>query len=312
MSQSLAPACRPSAACQTAKVRPDFLMIGAAKCGTTTLHQYLARHPQLFLPAEKEPEFFADKFDRGWDWYANLFAAARPGQRRGEASTIYTWWQHYPTCAARIGQSAPHARLIYLLRHPVDRLHSQYAEQLKTARARGRHRPSLATFETFLGEHEHLVRASEYIRYIDEYRRHFPAEALLVLLLEDLHRDPAATLRRACTHIGVDPEVDLTAAGPVTANESRAYLQWQTRLSATRWIRRIPGLETIAGRLLPTHCREAAYQLLERTRGARRSHEQLTPPPIRPATRSQLLERFRPANEQLADYLGRDLSHWNQ
>jgi LPS sulfotransferase NodH len=290
---------------------PDFIIIGAAKSGTTTLYQYLARHPQIAFSSQKEPNFFADQFRRGWDWYTSQFAAARPGQLCGEASTIYTWWQEYPVAAARIGRFAPGARLIYLLRHPVERTYSDYGEQIATHRALGTYGPHLATFESFLNHFPHLVQTSEYIRYIEEYERHFPRSALLCILLEELQHDPAGTLRRVCRHIGVDDTCDLLAAGSVRANEARAYQQWQVRLHLTAGLRRVPFVERLGG-LAPRAWRERAYQFLEGTRFGRGVVRRVQQPPLHAATRASLLERYREATHRLAAYLGRDLDHWHR
>ncbi len=290
---------------------PDFIILGSAKCGTTTLYEYLRRHPQLHMSPHKEPEFFADKFDLGWEWYGALFAEAGPDQLCGEASTIYTWWQEYPTCAARLGRWVPQAKLIYLMRHPVQRTYSDYGEQIKTARALNRLGPHLATFENYLEAYPHLVQAGEYIRYIEEYRRHFPAEAFLFLLLEDLQRDPGAVLRQVCRHLGIDAGVDLLSAGPVHANEARAYQQWQLRLHMTQVLRGIPGFEHLSS-LVPQRLKDCTYHLLERTRRAAGLRARLAPPPMQPATRARLVARFRESNRRLAALLGRDLSHWDQ
>jgi hypothetical protein len=263
------------------------------------------------MSPHKEPEFLADKFHLGWDWYRALFADARPDQLCGEASTIYTWWQEYPRCAARFGRYLPHAKLIYIMRHPVQRTYSDYGEQIKTARALNRLGPHLATFENFLEAYPHLVQAGEYIRYIDEYRKHFPDQAFLFLLLEDLQRDPAAVLRRVCRHLGIDETVDVLGDGEVRANDARAYQHWQLRLRMTQVLRGVPGLEYL-GSLVPKRLRDCTYRLLERTRRADRLRASLEPPPMLPETRALLIERFREPNRRLSALLGRDLSGWNQ
>lgn len=289
---------------------PDFLIIGAAKCGTTTLHQYLARHPQVGMPRKKEPEFFADKFHRGFGWYCGNFAHAQPGQVCGEASPIYTWWQEYPLCAARIGHYLPHAKLIYLVRHPVARTYSQYLEQIKTHLALGRSKPHMASFADFVAHYEHFVAASEYIRYIEEYEQYFPREALLCLLLDDLKRDPTAVLEQVCRHIGVAYDPAMQAAGAVHAKRTTDFVDWQRRLYLTAWLRAIPGAETLAG-YVPRSLRNLGYRLLEHTRAARRAAAAVAPPML-PETRARLIERFRAPNRRLAEYLRRDLSRWNE
>lgn len=291
---------------------PDFVIIGAAKAGTTTLYEYLVRHPELCLSTEKEPEFFADNFARGWAWYASLFAHQQPGQQRGEASTVYTFARKYEQVAERMALAAPHARLIYMLRHPVERLYSDYHEQLKTARIQQRERPELRSFETFIEGRPHLVQASEYIRYVRTYERCFSPDALLCVLLEDLARDPHATLARICEHIGVTPTHNLADRGPIRANETRAFQQWQVRVGVTAWLRRIPGVRPLVSAVVPRSWRDAAYRLLERTARADAIRRQIAQPPLLPETRQRLLDRYAASTREIEDYLGRSLPHWHE
>lgn len=288
---------------------PDFVIIGAAKSGTTTLWQYLCRHPQIGVSREKEPEFFADKFKLGWSWYRDLFADVGPDQRCGDASTMYTWWQDYPLAARRIGEFLPDARLIYIMRHPVDRLYSDYGEQIRTQRALGTLGPELDTFESFLEHFPHLVTASEYFTIIQEYRNYFARDALLLLLLDDLRADPTGVLRRVCWHIGIDHKLDLVANDQVHANDADTYRHWQLRVGLTRSLRAIPGVEWLGG-LVPRTWRERAYRALERSSRAARIRAELAPAPMLAETRRRLIDRFREPTQQLAEYLGRDLSHW--
>src|SRR4051794_36115652 len=127
---------------------PDFFIVGHAKSGTTALYEMLRRHPEIFMPAVKEPQFFArnpqgarngqapdgDVFARtgdrseSLDEYLALFAAAAPWQRVGEASTFYLW---SPTAAARIAAAQPHARIIAILREPASFLRSLHLQMLQ-------------------------------------------------------------------------------------------------------------------------------------------------------------------------------------
>jgi hypothetical protein len=290
---------------------PDFVILGAAKCGTTTLFEYLCRHPRIFTPPQKEPQFFADQFKHGWDWYRSLYADAAD-KLCGDASTIYTWWQKYPLCAARLGRHLPNAKLIYIMRHPVERTFSDYGEQLKTARALNLPLDKLATFERFIEAYDHLVRAGEYIHFIDEYRRHYPPDAFLFLLLDDLQRDPASVLRRVCRHLDIEEDADLVAQQPIRANQAAAYYQWQTRLTLSAPLRKVPGLSRLLGAVTTPKWREKLYALAEATPFGRAARKRFVPPPMRPETRRALLDRFREPTRRLAEFLNRDLSHWNQ
>ena len=107
---------------------PDFMLIGAMKSGTTTLHAYLSRHPGLFLCTPKEPGFFSrdERYARGLDWYRELFTDAQPEQLCGEASTCYSRWPHFENAAPRIAADVPGAKLLYITRDPVERAYSHY------------------------------------------------------------------------------------------------------------------------------------------------------------------------------------------
>jgi hypothetical protein len=105
---------------------PEFMIIGAAKAGTTALNEYLSQHPQIFMCPLKEPQFFSTDviYERGLAWYEGLFADAKSGQICGEASTSYTFFPSTPLTPQRIHQAIPNVKLIYLIREPVSRIQS--------------------------------------------------------------------------------------------------------------------------------------------------------------------------------------------
>ena len=110
------------------QVRPDFMIIGAMKCGTTTLFNYLASHPETNACIDKEPEYFGTNWDQGPEWYASLFK-----QKEGltfEASTSYTRYPSRLHIPERIKKTAPDCKLIYIIRNPVERIVSQLQHQI--------------------------------------------------------------------------------------------------------------------------------------------------------------------------------------
>ncbi|NLG43975.1 MAG: sulfotransferase [Phycisphaerae bacterium] len=290
---------------------PSFFVIGARKCGTTTLDQYMRQHPQICLPrGKKELNFFGDQAHRGLAWYRAHFAHARADQLCGEVAPMYSIEQD-PPCARRIAELVPQARLVYIVRHPVERTYSDFCEQIKTARALGRNCAWFKSFDDFLDADPRAVRASEYIRTIEEYQAYFPPEALLTVLFDDLKADSTALLRRIYAHIGVNSGAAAATDRPIRANAGDEYLQWQTRLRLTRTLRALPGVAT-AAQFIPRSWRDWAYTILERSRFGQAVRAALAPPPMSAQTRQRLLERFRAPNRALAAYLGRDLSHWDR
>ena len=111
--------------------KPDFILIGAMKSATSTLHAQLAQQPGIFMSTPKEPNYFSDdqQYALGEDWYDNLFAAAKPGELCGESSTHYTKLPDYPHTIERMKKRLAAPRLVYVMRHPVDRLVSHYIHQ---------------------------------------------------------------------------------------------------------------------------------------------------------------------------------------
>src|SRR5262245_52999483 len=116
--------------------RPDFIVIGAMKSATTTLHEQLARQPGIFMSHPKEPNFFSDDaiYARSWGWYGELFRRAGPADLRGESSTHYTKLPTYPRTIDRVKRDLPRLKLIYVMRHPIDRLISQYVHEVTAGR----------------------------------------------------------------------------------------------------------------------------------------------------------------------------------
>src|SRR5688572_24468381 len=111
---------------------PNFFIIGAMKAGTTSLWQYLRRHPEIFMSKLKEPGYFTEelRWDQGIEWYRSLFDDAGSARAVGEASTSYTKWPRFAGIPARMHALVPEARLIYLVRDPGDRIRSHYIHNL--------------------------------------------------------------------------------------------------------------------------------------------------------------------------------------
>src|SRR5262245_56221545 len=106
--------------------KPNFLVIGAMKCATTSICDILSQHHQIFVTDPKEPDFFSDEkaYARGWSWYEALFRGSENRVAIGEGSTNYTKSKLHPQAAERIAHHLPDARLMYIARHPLKRIES--------------------------------------------------------------------------------------------------------------------------------------------------------------------------------------------
>ncbi|PZX13456.1 sulfotransferase family protein [Palleronia aestuarii] len=176
---------------------PDFVIVGAMKCGTSTLAAQLGAQPGVFMTEPKEPNFFSDEsvFAKGMPWYQALFAAAAPGDLKGEASTHYTKRPIHPHALPRLVEALPDARLIYLIRDPVARTVSHYVHEWSQGVVTG-------DLETAFADHPELVEYGRYGAQIAPFVERFGAERIHVDTLEAMQADPQALLSRVGRFLG--------------------------------------------------------------------------------------------------------------
>lgn len=176
---------------------PDFVIIGAMKCGTSTLHAQLAAQNGFYMSEPKEPNFFSDNdvFAKGLGWYQGLFANAPAGAIKGESSTHYTKRPTYPDCFHRLAAALPDARFIYVMRHPLERLVSHYIHEWTMGNMR-------APLSEAVRTHSELVDYSRYAYQMAPYIEHFGRERLLPIFSERLKADPDAELFRIERFLG--------------------------------------------------------------------------------------------------------------
>lgn len=234
---------------------PTFVIIGAMKGGTTSLYHYLKEHPDVFMPETKELHYFvAEKnLRRGTGWYARQFSKAGDAVAIGEASPDYTKFPLHVGAPRRMADLVPDARLIYLLRNPVERIRSHYLHDLACGRER---RP----IDRAVQGNEHYLAPSRYALQIEQYLEHFPREQLLLMTSESLRADRPAAMRRILDFIGVDSDW----SAPVQDREFNASDQKTTPNALLRAARHLPGGARL--RLLAPRQVKAAEQLFGRSR----------------------------------------------
>lgn len=170
-------------------VLPDFIIIGAQKCGTSAMYHTITDHPQI-AKTKKEKRFFSRHWDKGIDWYSKMMA---PGKLNGDASPDYLLSSEAPS---RISETVPNVKLIVSFRNPVDRAYSQYQHN----------KPKIGenTFE------EELERNTEYLdrgRYAEQMKRwlkYFPLDRFLIINFEDFKKDNESTFKKIGHFIGVN------------------------------------------------------------------------------------------------------------
>jgi hypothetical protein len=218
----------------TEKRVPDFFIVGHPKCGTTALYAMLRSHPQIFMPAVKEPRYFAPEpraraqgqgqmqdarppaihpHRYSLDAYLDLFAQARPEEVAGEASPTYL---RSSTAAASIAAVQPAARIIAILREPASFLRSMHLQNVHTQLEDEKDFAKALALEDERREGQRIPRGcpspqallySEQVRYVEQLQRFydaFPAKNVHVVIYDDFRRDNDATARAIMRFLGVD------------------------------------------------------------------------------------------------------------
>ena len=207
-----------------AVVAPDFVIIGAQRGGTTSLYAYLSAHPQVEPAATKELHFTTDRYQRGLDWYLGQFPAELPPETITGEATPYALF--HPLAPRRLREVAPAARLVALLRNPVDRAYSHYLlersrgdETLDFASALDAERERLAGQEARLAidptyvspahKHASYVSRGDYAPQLESWFSVFPREQILVIRSEDLYERSAETFAQVARFLGISPHVPI-------------------------------------------------------------------------------------------------------
>jgi len=296
---------------------PNFFVVGAARSGTTSLDQYLAQHPEIFITSRKESHYFAaDQFPpctgpgdagirnllvRDAGAYAELFASAAGKKAIGESSAFYL---HLPGTAERIAQAVPDAKIIMLLREPVDRTYSAYMFLARDGR-------EALSLEQGLEEEEERKQQgfepmwrykelSFYYEHVRQYIEVFGEQQVKVLLYEEFYANPAQALRDVFTFLGVKEDVAIDTS--VRYNLSGMPKSRKLYTPLNRFIFNPNGLEKRIKSLIPLHLRKAwASKLIGL------SVERIS---IDPQIQAQLRAYYAEDVKQLQDLLQRDLACW--
>jgi hypothetical protein len=198
---------------------PDFFIIGVQRGGTRSLYEYLSGHPDIQPARTDEVHYFSLFFDRGRRWFQSQFPALAPGQMTGEASPYYVF---HPLAAERLHAVAPDAKLIVLLRNPVDRAFSHYQLEVRQGNEPLSFEDAIAaestrlageverirdddTYASFAHQHYSYLARGRYVEQLRRWLTLFPREQLLVLKSEDFYRDPGAGYQRVTDFLGLRP-----------------------------------------------------------------------------------------------------------
>ena len=293
---------------------PDFLIVGAAKAGTTSLFRYLGQHPQVFTPVVKEPNYFCRPqglYARSDQEYAALFANRQPGQHAGEASVTYLFDEGAPM---RIGELLGSPKILILLRNPADRAFSQWSFNFN------RGEESLAFDQALAAEPERMrstafhaachghpwfyfyFQTGCYATQVERYLRAFGRQQVRVYLFEKFVRDPATVCAQVYRFLNID--ADFTPSFEVHNRQATFRSGRLKRLLSTSR----PAWLEAGFRILPIAMRMRVFALSRKLYWANMKETSKNPYP--PELRRELLNRYRPEIERLSKLLEMDLSFW--
>jgi ribosomal protein S18 acetylase RimI-like enzyme len=189
---------------------PDWIIIGAMKAATSSLHNWLSLHPRVAVSTPKELNFFIEPnfSDRGLGWYRQQFNDPPDALVAGESSVNYTKNHHYPGVPRRMAEVIPDVKLIYVLRDPLKRIESGYVHNVASGIER-------ASFDDAIRDPESspIVQTSRYWHQLQDFLEHFPREQIRVMSYDTVERDPAGSLSSALEFIGLDPEFSHPGVG---------------------------------------------------------------------------------------------------
>lgn len=272
---------------------PNLIVIGAQKCGTSGLHYYLSLHPEVSMSTPKELNFFIAErnYPRGVEWYSRHFDPA--AGCRGEASPNYTAYPQHLGVPERMAELVPGARLVYIVRDPIERITAHWIHNYAKRREKG----DLRT--TLLHPNTSYVTRSKYHMQLQRYLAHFDEEQILLIDQRDLRDDRAATLRRLFAFVGVDPGFAHPKFEQVRHSTSRKKRATRLgmrvqRASRTRFGRRIP---------------RRAWLALDLALPLSRPIEK--PEGVAEALGDEVLEVLHEDAERLRKQTGRPFEHWS-
>lgn len=288
--------------------RPNFFIIGAMKSGTTSLHSYLHGHPDIFMCHPKEPSYFVDRSQLKVIWpemekrgywkseeaYLALFEDAGPVPVIGESSTNYTKLNFVTGVPERLASFAPDAKLLYIMRDPVERTISHYWHNVQL---HGESRP----LSRAVKEDAHYMEVSYYAMQLKAFLKVFPQEQIKTLVFEEFKKDPSGTLKDIYTWLGVRD--DFTPDNlEKKYNESPSSMK-QATAGGILYSIRYSRLWSAMGPLIPPKLRSFARKLSEREV---RRHD---------VNNDEVIDFLRPIQQQqvaeLEELLNRDFKAWS-
>ena len=294
--------------------QPNFLIIGAAKAGTTSLYRYLQQHPDVFLSTPKEPRFFAleghpldfqgpiQVINRTsitrWEDYQALFTEGSGKKAIGEASTVYLY---EPSAAERIEHYLGQPKLIVVLRNPVSRAYSSYLHLVRDGQETLSFEAALEAENQRISDKWpplwHYQNRGFYAQQLQRYFDRFDPAQIKICLFEDLVANPLGLMQELFEFLEIDPKFEPDVSK--RANRSGVpKLRWLSHL-----LNRQNPIKNIAKTMVPTGLRKNIYNTLQTSNTGDKTQ-------INPQLKQKLIQYYRDDVDQLQTLTGLSLSHW--
>jgi hypothetical protein len=274
---------------------PNFLICGAQKAGTTALYKHLSQHPDVFMSRPKETWFFDANYHRGLEWFATHFEGHEGESAIGEATarTMFV-----PEAPPRVKGHLPEAKLIFVLRNPIDRAYSQFHYSIYT----GEFHTERSFHEVIRDDEsafrEEMIQRGMYARQLKRFDEYFDCDQMKVIFNEDLRQKTKETVQGVYEFLNVDSSFcpNLTGKHNVT--------RYPDSLQVYYWIRRSwrpvrDFADTWMPRLSSALRHLVRMVLFDKSR-----------PEMREEDRKYLHDIYSEPNARLEKRTGRDLSHW--
>ena len=258
-------------------------MIGCQRCGTTWTDAALREHAEVFLPTKKQSYFFVRNYENGIDWFMARFDGVESHHKAvGEIATGYC----LPHAVPLLAEHFPDVKLMMVMRNPIDRAYSNF--QSRQAES------NWSSFEEAIESDPDLLERGQYIDQIEALLEHYNKEQTLFLLYDDLHGNDKAYLMSILDFLGVDSSVGSNMIGQRKNASMFPHLRKRLHQAGLK-----PLVATISRSWIGDRVRR-----IRKNKG--RSYQ-----PMSQEMKKKLINHFRPFNEKLADFLQRDLSHWD-
>lgn len=292
---------------------PNFFLVGAAKSGTTSLYHYLSQHPDVYMPYNKEPHWFSrvQRVPGQGSYpiatekeYLRLFKGWNGESAVGEASPSYLWDEGAPR---RISEAIPQARIVAILRNPVDRAYSHYLMDIRAGKQ------SLPFMEALRRDLQTEQKAWSlpglyldlgfYAKQLRRYLEVFDSAQIKTYLYEDLREDPIALLESIMEFLEIDPGYASSIRTDVQYNKYSVSRSTLARSIATSQIYKSPQLTALRAKIIPnTQIRARIRESLFYKEGSKASMDA--------EARRFLVETYRTDVQDLQNLIGRELGYW--